>query len=151
MSSIIYFYEPDEAYGFLSNFYPAPIDIDGERWLSTEHYYHAQKFVDRSLQQNIRAASTPCDAFSLSREYQAFVRDDWETIRCDIMHFAVMEKFLQHQDLCQQLVATHPASLIENSPCDVFWGIGKNRDGQNKLGMILMSVRAQFAVKYRHV
>ncbi|WP_256597269.1 NADAR family protein [Grimontia hollisae] len=147
----MYFYEPDEAYGFLSNFYPAMIDIDGERWLSTEHYYHAQKFTDKSLQQKIRAALTPREAFSLSREYQSFVRADWEAIRCDIMYFAVMEKFLQHDDLCQQLMATHPALLIENSPCDMFWGSGKNRHGQNKLGMILMSVRTKVAAKYRHV
>ncbi|WP_325894894.1 NADAR family protein [Grimontia sp. NTOU-MAR1] len=146
----IRFYEPDEPYGFLSNFYLAPIEVDGERWLTTEHFYHAQKFTDRQLQRQMQAVKTPCEAFKLSRELEQFVRDDWMEVRYDIMHFAVMEKFLQNQNLCQLLVETAPATLIENSPCDSYWGIGERKDGANKLGIILMSVRAQFSVIYRH-
>lgn len=140
----IRFYEPDESYGFLSNFFPAPVVIDGEYWSSTEHAYHAQKFTDVALQQKILSAKTPRDAFKLSRELAAYVRKDWALVRYDIMHFVVMEKFLQHPNLRQLLTETAPAILIENSPCDSYWGAGENDKGENKMGLILMSVRAQF-------
>ena len=28
----------------LSNFYVEPFDLDGQKWNSVEHFYHAQKF-----------------------------------------------------------------------------------------------------------
>ncbi|USH04593.1 NADAR family protein [Grimontia kaedaensis] len=147
----IRFYEPDEPYGFLSNFYPAPIKVDGECWATTEHFYHAQKFTEPELQRRMQTARTPCEAFKLSRELANFVRRDWIDVRYDIMHFAVMEKFIQNHDLCQLLLETAPATLIENSPCDSYWGCGGKDDGENKLGLILMSVRAQFSVRTQHV
>jgi predicted NAD-dependent protein-ADP-ribosyltransferase YbiA (DUF1768 family) len=33
--------------------------------------------------------------------------------------------------------------LIENSPKDSYWGIGKNKDGQNWLGKFLMKLREE--------
>ena len=35
----IFFYKWDQPYGFMGNFYPSPIIIDGIEWPTTEHYF----------------------------------------------------------------------------------------------------------------
>ena len=40
----IFFYRERDDYGFMSNFWPAPVFIDGKSWPTTEHYYQAMKF-----------------------------------------------------------------------------------------------------------
>ena len=49
----ILFYEPDESHGFLSNFCQAQIKVSTQSWPTSEHYYQAQKFSDRTLQNKI--------------------------------------------------------------------------------------------------
>ncbi|WP_394209378.1 NADAR family protein [Enterovibrio calviensis] len=147
MTNTICFYEPDEAYGFLSNFYGAPLRIDGKAWLTSEHYYQACKFESMALQQKIQCALTPDEAFSLSREFNREVKSDWLDIRCDVMRHVVGQKFQQHADLALKLASTYPADLVECSHCDAFWGTGKSGDGLNKLGHILMDVRHQILVQ----
>ncbi len=143
--STIYFYEPDDPFGFLSNFYLAPLLIDGQTWLCSEHYYHAQKFECQDIRNVIQQAPTPDDAFRLSHQYADAVCDEWMDIRVDVMRLVVMKKFEQHDDLKQQLLATKDRFLAECSPCDAFWGIDRDGVGENKLGQILMDVREKLA------
>ncbi|PKF49812.1 DUF1768 domain-containing protein [Enterovibrio nigricans] len=141
MKSTIYFYEPDEAYGFLSNFFIAPLVIGGEVWLTSEHYYQAQKFQSAILQHRIQQSSTPDEAFKLSRDFVHDVDKGWMERRCDVMRYVVEQKFLQHLALRTSLLATGCALLVEHSKHDAFWGDGQHGDGANHLGQILMEVR----------
>jgi ribA/ribD-fused uncharacterized protein len=50
-------------------------------------------------------------------------------------------KFDQHPDLALLLVSTGHSELIEDSPVDSFWGVGKDRQGRNELGKALMRLR----------
>ncbi|MDF5539054.1 NADAR family protein, partial [Vibrio parahaemolyticus] len=143
----ILFYEPDEPHGFLSNFCHAPVNISSQTWPTSEHYYQAQKFLDAQLQSKIQHASTPDEAFALSRKYEHFVRSDWDDIKLAVMAFIVREKFLQNPPLAQQLMRTGNACLTEHSHKDAFWGDGGDGKGENHLGEILMNVRAEL----RHV
>jgi ribA/ribD-fused uncharacterized protein len=54
----------------------------------------------------------------------------------------VRAKFAQHSDLKRLLLEAGDCPLAEASPFDSFWGIGKTGTGANKLGKILMQVRA---------
>ncbi|MDN3611961.1 GTP cyclohydrolase II [Vibrio ostreicida] len=139
----INFYEPDEAYGFLSNFCHAPIDVDGHIWPTSEHYYQAQKFSDPLIKKEIQHCSTPDLAFSLSRKHQDKVRSQWEDERLNVMKFIVTEKFTQNSQLAFQLIETGESLLIEHSLYDGFWGDGENGRGENQLGKILMDLRTQ--------
>ncbi|SGY84494.1 GTP cyclohydrolase II [Moritella viscosa] len=141
----IQFYEPNEDFGFLSNFALAPIKADGVKWPSSEHYYQAQKFNDLQLQNLIRQASTPDKAFSLSREYAQFVKSDWMAVRDSVMRDAVMKKFSQNPFYAYQLVATGEQVLTEHSHKDTYWGDGGDGCGRNELGRILMDVRCDLA------
>jgi ribA/ribD-fused uncharacterized protein len=58
------------------------------------------------------------------------------------MRQAVLRKFETHADICKTLLNTGDEELVENAPGDYYWGCGADGTGQNKLGKILMEVRA---------
>lgn len=142
---ILYFGRDRERFGFLSHFYPAPIDLDGEVWQTVEHHYQAQKSLDPNYLQAIREAATPGTAKRLAAvgdvpsgslpnyvrakswfiTNSALPRPDWEEVKLDIMRRADFAKFTQHPDLAALLLATADAELVEDSPTDPFWGIGQ--------------------------
>ena len=61
----------------------------------------------------------------------------------EIMEKAVRAKFTQHRSLQKKLISTGNKRLVEDSPKDYYWGIGKKRTGKNMLGKILMKIRAE--------
>ena len=48
---VINFYRVSDEYGCFSNFSPHPIDLDGKRWPTAEHYFQAQKFENPEHQE----------------------------------------------------------------------------------------------------
>lgn len=141
-------------YPFLSNFYPAVIEIDGTGWATVEHYYQAQKSFDVRYRELVRRAESPGMAkrlgaasgsrrvvskswFALSGESP---RSDWNAVKLNVMERAVHSKFDQHRRLALMLLATADWELIEDSPHDAFWGAADGC-GMNHLGQILMRVR----------
>lgn len=56
---------------------------------------------------------------------------------------AVRKKFTTHTKIRHMLLATGDEPLIENAPSDYYWWCGADGSGQNKLGQILMQVRAE--------
>jgi N-glycosidase YbiA len=70
------------------------------------------------------------------------LRSDWEMVKDEVMQQAVLLKFQTHDDIRAILLATENEAIVENSPRDYYWGCGKDGSGQNKLGRILMHVRA---------
>ena len=139
----ILFYNRDEPYYEFTNFYAAPIVLDGKTWPTTEHYFQAQKFIGTSYPEVIRNFDRPRQAFELSRKptVSRWRRNDWEEIKKDIMKKALLAKFTQHKDLRQLLLSTRDNMLIEHTPYDKFWGDGGDGSGQNQLGMLLMEIR----------
>lgn len=142
----IYFYKVNEPYGCFSNFSPHEIHLQGTNWSTVEHYYQAQKFVgtiDAALVQMIYTAQTPEDAAALGRDRTRLVRPDWEQVKTQVMREAILKKFLTHPDIQAILISTENELIVENSPCDYFWGCGEDKTGDNHLGKILMSVRQE--------
>jgi ribA/ribD-fused uncharacterized protein len=139
----IFFYNRDEPYYEFTNFYQAPIDLDGKTWPTTEHYFQAQKFIGTSYLEVIRNFDRPRQAFDLSRNptVSRWRRKDWEDIKIDIMRKALLAKFTQHKPLRQMLLGTGDNMLVEHTPHDKFWGNGGDGSGQNHLGMLLMEIR----------
>jgi ribA/ribD-fused uncharacterized protein len=126
-------------YRWLSNFWPAQIQIDGVTYPSVEHAYQAQKSVDPVWRDRIRMAPTPGRAKRLGRLVP--VVPNWERIKVSVMETLVRQKFSTHEDLKRKLIATWPSELREeNNWNDRFWGTCKGI-GQNHLGQILMRIR----------
>jgi len=139
----IRFFSKSETYREFSNFGPFPIEIDGTTWPSVEHYYQAQKFSDSTLQEKIRTAKKSVIAKSLAVKYRRGARADWDEVRDEVMERAVRAKFAQHEALRTLLLATGEEPLAEAAPNDYYWGVGENGTGQNKLGLLLMRIRAE--------
>jgi ribA/ribD-fused uncharacterized protein len=138
--SVIRFYDRDEPYFELTNFFAAEITVEGARWPTSEHYYQAKKFTDPALQEQVRRAGSPREARELGRRLGP-LRADFDSSKIDVMRAALRAKFTQHEDLRALLMDTGDARLIEASPHDSFWGEGRHRRGQNWLGQLLVELR----------
>lgn len=138
----IYFYNTQGQYGCFSNFSRHRFELDGAVWPTSEHYFQAQKFTGTDHVEEIRRARTPKEAARMGRERNRPLRADWETVKDEVMRKAVLRKFESHADIRAVLLATEAEELVENAPGDYYWGCGQEGTGQNKLGKILMAVRA---------
>jgi ribA/ribD-fused uncharacterized protein len=140
----IFFYKVQDPYGCFSNFSLYSIDLQGYTWLTSEHYYQAQKYQGtphQSLCDQIRQAPTPEAAAALGRNPNYAVHPDWDQIKFQIMYTAVRTKFFTHPTIRAELLATGDERIVENSPLDAYWGCGADGKGLNQLGEILMQVR----------
>jgi len=139
----IRFFSKSETHREFSNFAPYAIDLDGKRWPSVEHYYQAQKFADPELMQKIRKAAKPVIAKRLADKYRRAARSDWDEVKDTVMERAVRRKFELHAELRDLLLQTGEEDLAEAAPNDYYWSIGAEGSGQNKLGLLLMRIRAE--------
>src|SRR5690606_7738828 len=130
------------AFGAFSNFASHGIEMDGQWWPTVEHYFQAQKFLDRDYRDRIRGCHSAKQAAELGRSRKVPLRADWESVKDEVMHAAVLRKFQTHPDLAELLLSTGDEAIVENAPGDYYWGCGKDGSGRNRLGQILMDVRA---------
>ena len=139
----IRFYSTRNEFGSLSNFAAAPFSVKGRRWPTSEHYFQAQKFAGTPREEEIRQARSPAIAARMGRSRNHRLRADWEKVKDAVMLQAVLAKFRQNDDLRTLLLSTGEAVLIEHTERDTYWGDGGDGSGRNRLGEILMSVRAE--------
>lgn len=161
MNKIEQFVKKDGTW-FLSNMYPATIEYDGLTYQTAEACFQAQKFKP-----NERVAFTNLDVGADKRDdalgrlakklggkngLRCLTRTEqveWNSKRIAVMKEIVRQKFLQHPELKEKLLATGDAELVEerNFRPDYFWGkklsTGK---GQNHLGIILMKIRKEMRI-----
>ena len=144
----------------LSNFFPAPITVDGIQYSCSEQYYQvkkAEEHKDYEAADNIMMATDPADMYRFAKKIQS--SDRWKTGTCKvIMEKANIAKFTQNKHLADVLLSTGDKNLVEASPSDTFWCAGVNlrnilstpRDqwpGNNELGKLLMKIRDTLAGK----
>ena len=137
----IYFYSTKDALGEFSNFAAFPFDLDGKHWLTSEHYFQAQKFTDEAYQEKIRLTPSPMVAAQLGRSRAIPLRLDWEERKDDVMRAAVKAKVMAHPHLKSLLLSTGHEELVEKTTKDHYWGCGTSGTGKNMLGVILMELR----------
>lgn len=140
-SQPVYFYGRHLPYFEFSNFARYPIVIDGLTWPTSEHYYQAQKFDDPILKERVRNAATPTDAAAIGRDKSLALRNDWESVKDEVMLKALIHKFGQHPNLRELLLNTGNKLLVEHTKNDSYWGDNLDGTGKNKLGLLLMQVR----------
>jgi ribA/ribD-fused uncharacterized protein len=137
----LYFYEKDQPFYSFTNFAPYGFELDGYYWKTSEHYFQAQKFVGTPYFDEIRQLEWPSQVFKRAQELKDQVPSDWFQVRDKVMRKAVLRKFETNPTIKAELLGTGSRPLVEDSPVDSYWGIGKAGKGQNRLGQILMEVR----------
>jgi ribA/ribD-fused uncharacterized protein len=126
---------------FLSNFFGSPLIYDGILYPTVEHAYQAAKTHDVNKRLEIAGAHTPDIAKKMGRILE--LREDWESVKFEIMYYLVKLKFENCKILKDALLETKDAYLEEtNHWGDKIWGVcSKTGEGENNLGKILMNVR----------
>ena len=143
LMTIYFFKETDPIYGCFSNFSSYGFDLDGAWWPTSEHYFQAQKFAGTHHVEAIRQAPTPTEATQMGRDRNRPLRSDWEEVKDSIMHRATLAKFKAHEDIRQILLDTGDEQIVEQAPHEEYWGSGKDGNGLNRMGEILMAVRKE--------
>ena len=137
----IEFYKVNDEYGCFSNFSRHGFEMNGKYWMTSEHYFQAQKFLGTEYEKEVRRASNPMKAANMGRDRSKPLRKDWEEVKDDIMRKAVLEKFKSNSDAKKILLSTGEEQIIEKTTKDYYWGCGENGTGKNMLGKILMETR----------
>jgi len=147
MANPLNFYRVNEPYGEFSNFSPHPLRLKERVWPSVEHYFQAQKFPGTEHEELIRNTASPMIAARLGRSRSRPLRADWEIVKEDIMREALRAKFTQHAHLRELLLNTGTRPLVEHTTNDRYWADGGDGKGLNRLGALLMELRAELAAE----
>ena len=152
---MIYFHNPDDENGYLSNWYLCKFTIDEVNFSSMEQYMMYKKalcFKDMEIANKILATEDVSKIKTLGRLVTNYNENFWNGVRQIIIYNGLLAKFSQNEDLKEKLKATGNAIIAECAVQDKIWGIGlsikdsKRVDmdqwkGQNLLGYALMMVR----------
>ena len=153
--SVIGFHNPDEQYGFLSNWYLSDFTVDGVSFSSMEQYMMYQKavvFKDKDIASKILKTDDVERIKEYGRQVSNYDDTIWNGMRQIIIYKGLLEKFRQNEKLKKALLDTGDDILAECAVSDKIWGIGlsmkdSNKNdikawrGQNLLGFALMLVR----------
>ena len=151
----VFFHLPNELYGFLSNWYMSPFDLDGVHYSSMEQYIMYQKcvlFGDQATAKKVLLTDDPSEQQKLGKLCTGYINGVWAGARQAIAMRGLLAKFNQNADLRERLINTKEAYLVECAHSDKIWacGIRLNESerfdatkwtGQNILGFALMAVR----------
>ncbi|HEY9459249.1 MAG TPA: NADAR family protein [Paralcaligenes sp.] len=150
---LVCFYEQD--FYVLSNFSAFRIQWRGRDFDTSEAAYHWERFATghdngrspahgalaASIADKIRFAPSAHEAFKLAQANKQHQRPDWDDAKVGVMLNILRAKADQHEYVKRKLLATGNRHLVENSWRDDFWGWGPNKDGQNMLGKLWMTIR----------
>lgn len=140
LPEVILFKSTCKTFGFLSNFFPSLIVMNGKLFRSSEHFYQWRIISIIDAERKEDHYQNMCQLEPLkSREYSHRVqrpfREPEEGEKLKVMREVATLKFMQNPPLAEALVATHPIPLVENTE-SFFWG-----GDANHMGKILEHVR----------
>lgn len=152
MSNYVFFYG-----GYFSNFHECSIELDGLKFRNSEAIfmvYKAMHFGDAKIAAKMMKQQFPAKVKALGRQVSGFDDFEWSKVRYNYMLSACRAKYSQNEYLKQALLNTGDKILVEASPTDCVWGIGRGMDylfledeskwlGENLLGKVLMQVRKE--------
>jgi ribA/ribD-fused uncharacterized protein len=140
----------------LSQLWTAPFEVDGDTYVTAEHYVMAGKarlFGDEAMAAHILQTPSPEEAIALGREVRGFDRSVWMAARLELVLAANRAKFTHRPELGVYLTQhTGQKILVHTGAGDLVWGIGLAANdirarspiqwpGKNLLGFALMEVR----------
>ena len=101
-------------------------------------YAMASEHNDKPRAEEISRAPTALRAKQISNEIEQ--SEEWKNKKSDVMWDVLEEKARQCANFRNRLIDTGDHTLIENTEDD-YWGRGKDGNGKNMLGTLLMLLR----------
>ncbi len=129
----------------LSNFFPCNIDIYGRRFKSSEHAYQYRKAVENhawDMAEDVVNAPTASKAKQIGDRIKDNRAHQWDSIKDGVMYEILQCKAQQCSVFRNTLQCTVGNYIAENTT-NMYWAIGKDGKGQNRLGQLLMELRDQ--------
>jgi ribA/ribD-fused uncharacterized protein len=135
---------------WMSNFWPAPVVLEGERYECVEAGYQASKTLDPEIREQIRRLPSAAAAKRFGKRIGRSIpfRPAWnDDLKLEVMRDLLRKKFTD-PDLRQRLIATGDEELVEiNFWHDQVWGRCScakcGGAGKNWLGRLLMQLREE--------
>jgi ribA/ribD-fused uncharacterized protein len=150
--------------GIYSQWYHAPIFIDGVEYNCNEQFMMAEKarcFGDTEALEGIMNAKNPSTQKAWGRKVKNFDPIKWNEISRLVVYRANLAKFTQDSQLQDILLKSGDKTIVEASPEDRIWGIGMSEldpdrfdeskwQGTNWLGIAIMQVRSDIRSLKKH-
>ena len=136
-----YYYFSSASHSTLSNFYLTDLTYKGTVYNCSEQAYQHQKALfhhQHKLAKDILSSTDPRKQLL----YGKYIKTDisWKSKKVPIMYSILEIKFSTCPEFRAELAATRSKVLVENT-LNPEWGVGRNRKGCNKLGVVLMELR----------
>lgn len=139
----------------LSQWHHSPFTIDGVEYVTAEHWMMAEKartFGDHDALASIMGSPHPDAAKRAGRLVRGYVDAVWSEKSYGVVARGSYEKFRQNPAEQAYLLSTGDKILVEASPYDRVWGVGRGPGdplaadpsswlGENRLGFALMDAR----------
>ena len=149
--NVIAFNRNKDAYGWLSNMSPYPIELDGKIWRTTEALFQAFRFDNETIQELIRAEKSPMSAKAVMNEHvQSLFIEKHSEQDVKNMKTCLRLKLAQHPKLLEELLKTGDGFIVEDVTSrgdkggNLFWGamlVDGKWVGENTLGKLWMELR----------
>ncbi len=138
----VYFYTP-QYYAF-DSFSAFAVELWDKVFPTAEHAYQWKKFSfsASSVAEEIFNARSARDTKVIADRHRDDVSPEWNDLKVSFMEEILRAKLGQHEKVKSLLQETKSLEIIENSPTDIFWGIG-NGEGKNELGKLWMKLRSE--------
>ena len=102
MNNIIFFHNPDEENGYLSNWYLSSFKVDDIEYTSMEQYMMYQKaicFKDNKIAEDILKTDNVSEIKTLGRKVSNYDDHMWNGVRQIIIYNGLLQKFVQNNEL----------------------------------------------------
>lgn len=135
-----------DEYEFLSNFYPAVVNMYGHNYPTVEHAYQAMKTDDEAVQEIIRNLEHAGQAKKYGQKLVA--REGWQDMKVVAMRMLLRQKFNDF-DLGMKLIEVEEEIIEHNWWHDNFWGhclceACGEIEHKNNLGKLLTEIKDKF-------
>ncbi len=138
---MVEFYKEFGELGYLANYSNHGFTKNGVFYKTVEHYYQSEKFSDPEIKKRIIDADTPKEASNIGRDRSLKRIEDFKSIKNQVMYEGILEKFRQNRNIAYKLIETRNRDIAEATIDEYYWGIGKDKSGENVIGDILVRVR----------
>ncbi len=130
-----------------SNFSLHLVEMNGVGIFPTsEAAYQASKNLeDKEYVKKQLDAKTPTMSKRLGKYVDTSI--DFENNKDNIMEYIIRLKIKQNEEIKENLLNTGLKLIVSSDTNDSYWGIGKDNEGKNMLGKILMKIRNEMYVE----